>query len=301
MEMTLAQTIKEITRKHLEDNNGLLLGQCISAVGWVNNTVPDCKNIIELPMCDTAGVGFAVGAALAGRKPILVIRYQDFITLGMSAIVNYAAKSNELFGVQCPIFVRLIADEAVGLGPVHSGKLHSLFLQFPGLKIVLPILPNEYTYCWDNFINDTCPYIVCEHRASYNNSIELIDDPPFKSDITLYGISIARFNIIEAQKVLRNEGINTRLVNIRYLKPFNYFDVAENKVGLVVDTGFENGGASQYAAYKIMQKSNQKVYALGLEDKSVGVTTESANQTPSVDKIVNKVKEILGVIKNDGY
>ncbi|MBR1945946.1 MAG: hypothetical protein IJ846_06635, partial [Alphaproteobacteria bacterium] len=62
--LTLAETIKAITRDHLENHNGLLFGQCVTAVGWVNGTVPDCKNIVELPMTDVAGAGFAVGAAL---------------------------------------------------------------------------------------------------------------------------------------------------------------------------------------------------------------------------------------------
>jgi len=68
----LASTIKKITQNHLENNNGLLLGQSISAVGWVNNTVPDCQGIVELPMTDVAGAGIAVGTALVGRRPIFV-------------------------------------------------------------------------------------------------------------------------------------------------------------------------------------------------------------------------------------
>ena len=62
---TVADTIREITRTHLTKNNGLLLGETISAVGWVNNTVPDCQGIVELPMSDVAGSGIAVGAALS--------------------------------------------------------------------------------------------------------------------------------------------------------------------------------------------------------------------------------------------
>jgi acetoin:2,6-dichlorophenolindophenol oxidoreductase subunit beta len=298
MEMTLRDTIRGITLNHLTNNNGLLFGQCLSAVGWVNNTVPDCKNIIELPMCDVAGSGIAVGAALSGRRPILVIRYQDFITLGMSPIINYAAKAKQFFGKGVPIFVRLIADESVGTGPVHSGKLHNLFLQFPGLKIAMPINISEYYDCWNYFMEDDVPYIICEHRLSYSNTeiwsdCQAQDDLPVSSDITLYGISIARFALRGAQKALLNDGICCNIINIKWLNPFNYDVISSNKLGLVVDTGFENGGASQYAAYKLMEKSNQKVYALGLKDQSVGVTLESSNQTPSVEQIVNKVKEIL--------
>ncbi len=66
---TVADTIREITRTHLTQQNGLLLGQAVTAVGWVNHTVPDCTGIIELSMSDVAGAGIAVGAALvAGGK-----------------------------------------------------------------------------------------------------------------------------------------------------------------------------------------------------------------------------------------
>jgi acetoin:2,6-dichlorophenolindophenol oxidoreductase subunit beta len=294
MEMTLRDTIKELTRTHLEVNNGLLFGQCISAVGWVNGTVPDCKNLVELPMCDVAGVGIAVGAAIAGRKPILVVRFQDFMTLGMSQIVNYAAKSKQFFGNGCSMLIRLLADESVGLGPVHSGKLHSLFLQFPGLKVSAPITSGEYVGIWTSFILDDCPYIVCEHRASFDSVGEYRDMIEENSDITLYGVSIARKNMYLAQQDLYKAGIKCNLANITLLKPLRIPE-SNTKFGLVIDTGFENGGASQHIAYKIMEETDMKVFALGLKDSSVGVTTETANQTPSVDQIVNKVKKILGV------
>ena len=97
---TVADTIREITRKHLTQNNGLLLGESISAVGWVNNTVPNCPGIIELPMTDVAGAGIAVGTALVGRRPIFVIRFQDFLILNGSPLIfmlqkrkNFTAKA----------------------------------------------------------------------------------------------------------------------------------------------------------------------------------------------------------------
>ena len=133
---TVAETICELSRRHLEENNGLLLGQCVSAVGWVNHTVPDCKGIVELPMTDVAGAGIAVGAAMVGRRPIFVIRFQDLLTLNGSPIINYAAKSKELHGRSTPIFVRALASE--GLGPVHSGVLHGIFMHFPGLRVRPP-------------------------------------------------------------------------------------------------------------------------------------------------------------------
>ena len=62
MEKTVAETIKELTKDHINKRNGKVIGQCLTAVGWVQNTVPpQKKGIIELPMTDLAGAGFAVG------------------------------------------------------------------------------------------------------------------------------------------------------------------------------------------------------------------------------------------------
>src|ERR1035437_1666806 len=109
--LTVAETIKAITKDHLENHNGMLLGQCITAVGWVNNTIPDTCNIVELPMTDVAAAGMACGAALMGRRPIFVVRFQDFMMLNGSALINFAAKTKELHGVACPVFIRALASE----------------------------------------------------------------------------------------------------------------------------------------------------------------------------------------------
>ena len=81
MDKTVADTIRELTRQHIADNNGLVLGQCLSAVGWVQNTVPaQKKGIEELPMTDIAGAGIAVGAALTGRRPIFILQILNEIS-----------------------------------------------------------------------------------------------------------------------------------------------------------------------------------------------------------------------------
>ena len=146
MGRTTAETIKEITRNHLINGNGLLFGQCVTAVGWVGGTIPDCEGIVEIPMTDIAGPGFAVGAALIGRRPIFVVRYQGFMWYNASSFVNYAAKSKEVWGKPCPIFIRSIAMEGNGIENVlefvgqalpdmYSAEL-SLFVLDAGIKLL---------------------------------------------------------------------------------------------------------------------------------------------------------------------
>ena len=121
MGKTVAETIREISKIHLDKNDGLIMGQCLSAVGWVQNTVPaQKKGIVEFPMTDTAGAGFAVGAAVGGRKPIFILRFQSFLWLNASPLINNAAKSKEIFGYSAPVFIRAIASEGISSGPIHT-------------------------------------------------------------------------------------------------------------------------------------------------------------------------------------
>ena len=294
MEKTVAETIKEISRRHLIENKGLILGQALTAVGWVNNTVPDCPGIIELSMADVAGSGIAVGAAVAGRRPIFILRFQDFIFLNGSIIINYAAKTKEFFGKGTPIFVRLIATEGKGAGPVHSGKLHGICMHFPGLRVCSPMTPNEYREAWKVFMENDDPMIVSEHRCSFNSAEEMPDIITDNADVTIYAISSARFNATKAADMLAQKNIRCNIIHIMWLKPFELTErllkpLKNSKAGIVVDSGYETAGASQSIAYELMLETGIPVKALGLYDKSAGVTPETENLTPDAGRIAETV------------
>ncbi|OGP24083.1 MAG: hypothetical protein A2X99_08915 [Deltaproteobacteria bacterium GWB2_55_19] len=292
---TVAETIREITRAHLE-GGGMLLGESISAVGWVNNTVPDAGNIMELPMTDVAGAGIAVGSALAGRRPIFVVRFQDFLILNGSPLIFYAAKLKGLHEKSAPVFVRAIAAE--GLGPVHSGVLHSLFMHFPGFKVASPMTPREYEDVWRVYMESDDPFICSEHRASYSNKDELTDEIMAGADITIYAISATRFEAKKAARLLKNDGVRCNVVNIVWLKPFTLTKritepLKESRIGLVVDPGHEIAGASESIAYSMMINTGYPVKALGLEDRTKCLCPPLQNRAPDAGRIVEAAKELL--------
>lgn len=293
---TVADTIREITKRHLTQNNGLLLGESISAVGWVNNTVPNCPGIVELPMTDVAGAGIAVGAALVGRRPIFVIRFQDFLILNGSPLIFYAAKVKELHGKSAPVFVRAIAAE--GLGPVHSGILHSIFMHFPGFRVCSPMTPKEYEEIWEDFMTNYDPMIVSEHRMSYSNTQEMKDVIVENADITLYAISSVRFEVIKAAEMLKRDGIKCNIVHILWLKPFAITDrliepLLQTKRGIVIDPGHEIAGASQSIAYELNQATECSVKALGLYDRTKCLCPPFQNKAPDAGRIYETAKEVL--------
>lgn len=294
--LTLAETIKSITRDHLENGNGLLFGQCVSAVGWVNGTVPDCKNIVELPMTDVAGAGFAVGAAIAGFRPIFVLRFQDFFTLNCNQIVHYAALSKELHKQGIPIFVRCIGTD--GAGPVHSIVLHNIPMYFPGMAVFAPMTPSEYRRTWDFYMRNDIPMFVSEHRSAYGNYDDWEDDIIEDADITLFGISDARREMVKAGDVLRRLGYKVSIIHIMVLKPLD-ISILKKKMGtclrgLVIDNGFPICGAARDIAYLLMEDGGKFVRALACEDKTKCFNTKQQNRTPNADLIVEMAIEIIG-------
>jgi len=293
---TVADTIREITREHLTRNNGILLGEAISAVGWVNNTVPNCKGIIELPMTDVAGAGIAAGAALVGRRPIFVIRFQDFLILNGSPLIFFAAKTKELHGNSAPVFIRAIGAE--NYGPVHSGVLHGVFMHFPGFRVCSPMTPGEYEEVWEDFMSHDEPMMVSEHRTSYQNTEEMPDTLRDNADITLYAISAVRFEVSRAAEMLEAEGIKSNIVHIMWLKPFKIVDrliapLNRTKLGLVIDSGHEIAGAARSIAYELSQATGHRVGALGLLDKTKCLCKPLRNMTPDANKIFESAKALI--------
>jgi pyruvate dehydrogenase E1 component beta subunit len=283
--MNLSETIHDISLEHCQ-NGGLILGQCLSSVGRVNGTVPDHPNVIELPMTDVAGSGFACGMALAGRKPIFIMRFQDFSILNGSSLINYAAKVKELHGIGCPVFIRAIASE--GLGPVHSSVLHSVFCHFPGFRVVAPTTPSEYQFIWDQFLENDKPYYVSEHRDTYRNignSFCNQKDP----DIIIMAIKSSR--------ILEEDNINANVWPITTLKPFKLVSgdwKAIEKCGLVlvVDPSYEYCSIATEIAYRLMQNG---AYAETLTsyDATKLLKEPFKNEYPKFDVIYRKALSMV--------
>jgi acetoin:2,6-dichlorophenolindophenol oxidoreductase subunit beta len=299
MALNVAQTISQTTRSHLE-TGGLVFGQCLTAVGWVGGTVPEMteeEGIIELAMADVSGPGIAVGAALVGRRPIYVIRYQGFMWYNAAPILNYAAKSKDMWGVPCPICVRALAMEG-GIGPVASAAHHGMAMRMPGIAVYAPMTPGEWKEGWDWFMANDDPIYFSEHRRSLQLDQEMSDILCEHPDITIFAISAARLNALEAIATLEQQGVTCDLVHLRWLKPFEAEDrmlgsLANSKLGLVIDTDFEVGGPARGIAHELMLKASVPVHALGLEEKSAGFAPHLDNLTPPPERICNRIRTLL--------
>lgn len=302
MGKTLKETIKEIIRKHLKNKKGKVFGQCLTAVGWVGGTLPELyekDGMIELSMADVAGGGIVTGSALMREKPIYVIRYQGFNWYNAPMIVNYAAKSKEIWNTPCPVFVRGIGMEG-GIGPVAGSSHHSLYYRMPGLKIVSPMTPKEYKKIYNSFMKDDEVYYVSEHRGSFNNKIELKDDIKGRKDFVIIAISITRFEAIKAKEILEKRGLKIGIINILWIKPLKISKasikcIANSKFGAILLDDDYVDGISNSLANKLSHMTDKKIFTLGLSDKSAGFHKKVDNLPPSSSQII---KKIISLTKN---
>ena len=305
MGKTVRETIKDTISVHLKKNNGLVFGQCLSAVGWVGGTIPELTEndgIVELSMADIANGGIVAGAGLSNRRPIYVIRYQGFSWFNLPIILNYACKSKEIWNVSCPIFIRGIAMEG-SIGPVAGSSHHSLLNRMPGISIVSPMTPNEYILTYKHFMKNTDVIFVSEHRGSYDNKNELDDFISNNLDIILFPISITRFEAQKAKLILEKEGYKIGIANIFWIKPFVVKNEWKDAIktskfgGIVLDDDYSEGVATNLA-YQLMKKTEKKIDVMGLKSRSAGFSKTTDNLPPNHIEIVEKVKKIINSKEN---
>ena len=299
MAQTLRDCIKEITRQHLQQGNKIY-GQCLTAVGWVGGTIPELTEmdgIVELSMADVAGGGIVVGAALAGIRPIYVVRYQGFQWFNSPIITNYAGKSREMWDIPCPIFIRSIAMEG-GIGPVAGSSHHGIYLRMPGVKIASPMTPREYMDVYRTFMAGDVPVYVSEHRKSYNETREAVNFYEETPDITLFPFSITRLEAERARQYFEaNNRAKVSLSHQVWISPFlpsskSIESLKRSRFGVVLDDDYPNGAAKQIA-YELMHITGKPVHVLCIKEKTAGFQAHNDNLPPTAEEIIQFISSKL--------
>lgn len=301
---TTAEVISHRTKELLTENEGLLFGQCVTAVGWVGGTIPQLgedDGIVELSMADVAGASIAVGAALSRRRCIYVIRYQGFLWYNAASIVNYAAKSKYMWNVACPLMIRAISMDG-SIGPVASSSHHGMVGRMPGLVIAAPMTPKEWNTVFDWWLEHDEPVFVSESRKSFAIDYEFEDVVESDPHVTIIGVGASRMELSRVLKDLRGKNINVNLFHQVWLKPYTpstslVQSVRDSRFSLVVDSDFEDCSIAKTMAYELMHRSGKPVHVLGLEERSSGFSSATDNATPSRVQVVARV---LSIINSEG-
>lgn len=298
--LTYAEAIREGTEQEMaRDPSVLVLGIGVDDFKAIYGTSRGLvekfgrERVFDTPLSEDAMTGVAIGAALAGLRPIHVHIRMDFVLLAMNQLVNIAAKGRYMYGgaVSVPLVVRSIIGRSWGQGAQHSQSFHSYFIHIPGLKVVAPSTPYDAKGCLIQSIRDDNPVIFVEHRMLHYQKGH-VPKPEYTTplgkarvlakgdDITLVGISYMAVECLRAQKLLAEVGISAEVIDPVSLNPFDLDTIAGSlrKTGrlLVVDTAWVTCGASAeiiaQIAERLQDSQEIRLHRMGFEPVSCPTT-----------------------------
>lgn len=195
------------------------------------------KRIRDTPISEATIVGMAVGAALAGLRPVVEVMFIDFITLAMDQLVNHAAKLRYMSGgrLSVPLVVRAQGGAQGGMGAHHSQSLEAWFTHIPGLRVVAPSSPADAYGLLRSAIRDPDPVLFLEHRALYwtRGPVPAPDDAAALvaigraatlrpgRDLTIVAWSRMARTALDAAAHLAEAGIEAEVIDLRSLAPLD--------------------------------------------------------------------------------
>jgi pyruvate dehydrogenase E1 component beta subunit len=250
------------------DNSVFVIGQGVKSPWYVGNTCRGLiekfgpKRVIDTPVSENAITGAAVGAAIAGMKPIVVHPRMDFMLFAMDPIINQAANWYYMFGgkLNVPIVIWGIINRGGEQAAQHSQALHSIFAHIPGLKVVAPSTPYDAKGLFISAVQDPNPVIYIDDRWLYKIEGEVPEDiysvPIGKSvirrvgkDLTIISISYMVLESLKAADYLSKDyNIEAEVIDLRTIKPLDTETIFESvkKTGrvVIVDIGWKTGGFS---------------------------------------------------------
>lgn len=217
--------------------------------------------VFDTPLSEDAMTGVAIGAAMAGLRPLHVHIRQDFLLLCMNQLVNIAAKAHYMYGgrLNVPLVVRSVIGKSWGQGAQHSQALQSMFMHVPGLKVVAPSTPYDAKGALIQSIRDNNPVMFIEHRLLHYTAGHVPEEsyavPLGKarvlaegSDVTLVGISWMANEALRARAYLAQRGISAEVIDPVTLSPLDMDTLrrSADKTGnvVVIDSAWTNCGAS---------------------------------------------------------
>lgn len=276
--LTYAEAIREAIEQEMEkDPAVIVLGLGVDDPRPIYGTTRGLAEkfgrgrVVNTPLSEEGMTGVAIGAALAGLRPIHVHIRMDFVLLAMNQLINIAAKSRYMYGgsVSVPIVVRSVIGKSWGQGAQHSQALHSFFMHVPGLKVMSPSTPYDAKGALIQSIRDDNPVMFVEHRLLHSLEGDVPLAPytiPFGkarvladgTDITVVGISYMAVEALRARRHLETVEISAEVIDPVSLSPLDMDTIAKsvrktNRL-LVVDCGWLTCGASAEIISRVVER-----------------------------------------------
>ncbi|HKD65668.1 MAG TPA: pyruvate dehydrogenase complex E1 component subunit beta [Candidatus Binataceae bacterium] len=276
-QITYLQAIRQALTEEMErDPTTFILGEdvALSAFGSTRGLFErfGAERVRDTPISEAGFVGAAVGAAMAGMRPICEIEIAPFIYCAFDQIVNQAAKLRYMSGGQArlPITFRTLYGAAGGAAAQHSETVYPHLLPVPGLKIVAPSGPADMLGLLKTAIRDDNPVVVFEHAALGRSREEVPDGSDFLvpigkatvkregKDVTLVAIGAMVPRAMAVANRLAKENIEVEVVDPRTLAPLDeealLTSLGKTNRMVIVDEAHLHGSAASEIAATMVEK-----------------------------------------------
>src|SRR6266850_3656403 len=319
-ELSYVDAIREATDQQMEEDASVVVfGLDVDDPNAIQGTTRGLlekygsERVFGTPLSEDAMTGVAIGAALAGLRPVHVHIRMDFLMLAMNQLINIAAKSRYMYGgqVQVPMVVRSMIGKSWGQGAQHSQGLYSFFMHVPGLKVVAPSTPYDAKGCLAAAVRDENPVMFIEHRILYYQKGPVpeasYEVKPGRArvaipgrDVTIVGISYMQVEALRAQRYLEAVGVSAEVIDPIWLSPLDVDTIAASaaRTGrlLVVDNGWSTCGASAEilsAVYEKLQDSRLP------KARRMAFAPTPCPTTPSLEKLFYPNARIIAAAAYD--
>jgi len=230
----ISQALKLAMQKH---SNLILMGQDIADYGGVFKITEGFveafgkDRVRNTPLCESAILGAAFGLSINAHKAMVEMQFADFVSEGMTQIINNLAKSHYRWGQNADVVVRMPTGAAVSAGPFHSQSNEAWFFKTPGLKIAYPAFPSDAKGLLLAAFEDPNPVMYFEHKALYRSITEEVSEDYFTipfgqarlvkegNDLTIVTYGLGVHWAIEA--LSNNPNIKADLIDLRTLAPLD--------------------------------------------------------------------------------
>ena len=258
----------------LRDKRVILLGQDIATYG--SGALYDNfgeNRLWSTPISENAQAGIAIGAAMTGLRPIVDLTIASFVYLASDQIINQAAKLRFMTGgqMQVPVVFRACMYQGTAVAAQHSDRPYPLFMNIPGLKILLPSNAADMKGLLKSAIRDDDPVLIFEDVNLWAKKMPVSTDPDVLvpigqaavktagDDVSIIAIGSAVPKALAAAKSLAREGIGTDVIDPRSLAPLDTETLVTsvNKTGrcVIVDHAHRSGSAASEIAALLCEEA----------------------------------------------
>ena len=334
--MSIAEALRQAIREEMErDPRVFCLGEDIGIEGGFGGAFTVTlglsdefghERILDTPISEIGIAGVAIGAAIAGLRPIADVQYGDFLFCMMDQLANQAAKMTYMSGgtVKVPMVMRAPVG-STRRGPQHAQSLEAFFTHIPGLKVVAPATAYDAKGLLKSAVRDDNPVIIFEHKLLYGSkgprsekgALSPIGEVPEEeylvpigkgiirregTDVTIVGKLLTLYRALEAAEMLVKEGISAEVIDPRTLVPLDKELILESvrKTGRLVVVEEDNltgGWAADVAAIV----ADEAFFWLDAPIKRVSAPDTPAPfapimeafYVPSAERVVEAVKSIV--------